>query len=85
MGSAVQVCAGMVQWSLFSKDPGVGEHKCSPLPCHSPETLPSFLLFSRTKEHPLCSCRSVCDCLRSYLIGLLPRIGCVPMLGQGRL
>lgn len=28
VGSAVQVCAGMVQRSLFSKGPGIGEHGC---------------------------------------------------------
>lgn len=80
-----QGCAGTAQWSLFSKGPGVGEHRCPSLPCHPPETVPSFLLSSRTKGYPLCSCRSVCDSLRSYLIGLSPWTGCVPVLGQGRL
>lgn len=28
VGSAVQVCAGTVQWFLFSKGSGVGEHRC---------------------------------------------------------
>lgn len=32
----------------------------APLLCCPPETLPSFLMFSRTTGHRLCSCRSIC-------------------------